>query len=429
VRPTARRQLAALAWRHKVRTALLAVLVLLTPLWWSLGSALTDPGLGTSTSARLAEWFRDHGGSPIVNWAENLWYSHHPPPVGGTPAKSAIPRATAGSTAPPSAKLTVTHLPPPDPLVPVASPAVPGEGQWKPAGRTVDGLPAVYETFMRPDAVHTSVVDGVAWLDTDLLAAHLYSGSTIPGGGPWQYSAPISSSAADSLVAVFNSGFLMGNANGGYYTEGKTVYPLRQGAASLVISSSGKATVGQWGRDVTMNPDVVAVRQNLDLLVDNGQPASGLNATDTTKWGYTLGNAVYVWRSGIGVTADGALVYVGGPALNITDLAQLLVRAGAVRAMELDINTAWVNMATFDPDLGKPASPANGTDLLPNMAGNPVRYFSSWWSRDFVTMSARPSSGATTGTGPRHAPEITSRMSLPTSSLRSSKASRSASTT
>jgi len=131
------------------------------------------------------------------------------------------------------------------------------------------------------------------------------------------------------------------------------------------------------------------------------------------------------------VTANGALVYVGGPGLNITSLAQLLVRAGAVRAMELDINTAWVNLATFDPGVGKLASAANGTDLLPNMAGSPVRYFSSWWSRDFVTMSARPSSGsgAGTGTGPRHAPEITSRMSFPTSSLRSSSASRSASTT
>src|SRR5579863_539516 len=190
LRTPAHRRLVALAWRHKVRSALLVVLVALTPVWWSLGSALTNPGLGTSISARFAEWFRDHGGSPIVSWAENLWYSHHPPPVGGKPAKSAIPDATAGSTAPPSVKALVAHLPPPAPLVPIASPAVAGEGQWKPAGRTVEGLPAVYETFLRPDAVHTSVVDGIAWMDTDLLSARLYSGSTIPGGGPWQYSAP-----------------------------------------------------------------------------------------------------------------------------------------------------------------------------------------------------------------------------------------------
>ena len=37
------------------------------------------------------------------------------------------------------------------------------------------------------------------------------------------------------------------------------------------------------------------------------------------------------------------------PGLNITDLADLLVRAGAVRAMELDINTDWVNFSVYQP--------------------------------------------------------------------------------
>ena len=132
------------------------------------------------------------------------------------------------------------------------------------------------------------------------------------------------------------------------------------------------------------------MRQNLDLLVDGGQPAPGLNATDTTQWGATLGNAVYVWRSGSAITSDGALVYVGGPGLNITDLADLLVRAGAVRAMELDINTDWVNFSTYHPEyaLG-PATPSNGTELLPAMVGTPGRYFEPWWARDFITMSTR----------------------------------------
>jgi hypothetical protein len=32
---------------------------------------------------------------------------------------------------------------------------------------------------------------------------------------------------------------------------------------------------------------------------------------------------------------------------------------------------------------------ANGTSLLPDMAGDPWRYFESWWIRDFYTMSVR----------------------------------------
>ena len=191
------------------------------------------------------------------------------------------------------------------------------------------------------------------------------------------HSAPVSPTAANTLVAAFNAGFLMSSANGGYYTDGRSVLPLRTGAASFVVYANGTATVGSWGTDETMTPEVVAVRQNLDLLVDNGQPVPGLNAADTTQWGETLGNAVYVWRSGVGITADGALVYVAGPGLSITDLADLLARAGAVRAMELDINTDWVHFASYTPSTPTgAATPANGADLLPTMVGTPARYLS-----------------------------------------------------
>ena len=92
----------------------------------------------------------------------------------------------------------------------------------------------------------------------------------------------------------------------------------------------------------------------------------------------------------MGITANGALVYAGGPGLNITTLADILARAGAVRAMELDINTDWVSFATYHPRSATGlATPVNGTDLLPAMVGQPDRYFQSWWARDFFTMSAR----------------------------------------
>jgi hypothetical protein len=382
-----RRPRRSLRWR-RIRALVLSVLsVVLVWLVVSIGGALTNPSLGGSASARLAEWARDHGGASAVNWIENQWYSHHPPKVGGKPPVGAIRRVTPSTTV--SAAQGPPHLPPPAPLTPLASPAIPGEGVWSAAGRTVGGIPAIYTTTLRPDATHTSYVVGAAWMDTKLLKATLYSGSLIPGGGPYPDTAPIEPTAAKSLVAAFNAGFLPSSADGGYYTAGKTIAALRTGAASFVVYKDGTSTVGQWGRDVTMTPGVVSVRQNLDLLVDNGAPVAGLDSTTTTKWGFTLGNAVYVWRSGLGVTADGALVYFGGPGLNITDLANLFVEAGCVRAMELDINTTWVNFTTYAPAApGGTAGPSNGTELLPQMAGTPGRYFESWWARDFITMSA-----------------------------------------
>jgi hypothetical protein len=387
-RPPADRAAERPPYRRR-RLVMLVALGLVALLIWlavSLGGALTDPALGSSFSARFAEWAREHGGTGVVNWVEGEWYSHHPPKVGGRPPRGAIKVPVAQ---PPTVATGPSHLVPPAPIAPLASPALPGEGQWSPIGRTVGGIPAVYDTTLRPDAVHTSYVVGVAWMDTKLLKATLYSGSQIPGGGPFTHSAPVTATAATGLVAAFNAGFLMSNADGGYFTDGRTLVPLRAGAASFVVYANGTSTIGAWGRDVAMTPEVVSVRQNLDLLVDGGQPVPGLEAADTNQWGATLGNKVYVWRSGLGVTASGALVYVGGPGLNITDLADILARAGAVRAMELDINTDWVSFASYRPaDPTGPAVPANGTTLLPTMVGGPGRYFEPYWARDFITMSS-----------------------------------------
>ncbi len=316
--------------------------------------------------------------------------------MGGSLPRGTIRTPKNAVAPPPPAATTVQHLPAPGPIVPLASPPVAGEGQWSPVGRRVDGLPAVYETMLRPSAIHTSYVVGVAWMDTTLLKATLYSGSLIPGGGPYHHTAPVAPSDATSLVAAFNAGFLMSDAEGGYYTDGKTIIPLRTGAASFVVYKNGSTSVGQWGRDVSMGPDVVAVRQNLDLLVDGGRVVPAAYTADPTQWGRTLGGGDFVWRSGVGVTADGALVYVGGPGLDIADLANILVRAGAVRAMELDINTDWVNFSSYQPSTATgAASGANGTELLSGMTGTPGRYFEPWWARDFITMSA----GNTTSTG------------------------------
>ncbi len=368
--------------RHPIFSVIASVILL--TYGWSFVSFVSNSNNGQIPAA-AAEWVRGHGGSSIVRWAENVWYSHHQPPKGGRPPKGAIPipkKVVVSTTAP------VNHLPMPPAIVPLASPPIAGEGQWSPAGRYVNGVPAVYETFLRPDPIHTSLVVGVAWMDTTLLRATLYSGSEIPGGGPWHYTAPILPADAQSLVAAFNSGFLMQDAQGGYYSEGKLMYPLVNGDASIVIYSNGDINIGSWGSQVSMTPNVVSVRQNLQLLVNNGAPVPGLNANDTTRWGLTLGNQIYVWRSGLGITADGALVYVGGPGLNITTLANLLVRAGAVRGMETDINTDWVNYSVYNPPPGQPAAPSNGTSLLPTMMGGPSRYFIDW-PRDFLTMSAR----------------------------------------
>ncbi len=292
------------------------------------------------------------------------------------------------------------ELPTPAALVPFGMSAGAGArtGTWRPAGRRVDGVPVVYETTLVPPG--GTQLAGIAWMDTALLSARLYSGSKSPGGGPYRYTAPVQPAQASSLVAAFNGGFKMADARGGYYTEGRVIDPLVQGAASLVIYANGRVTVGAWGTDVRMAPDVVAVRQNLVPLVADGRPTALAASSDWQAWGNTCGASScaasvpgieHQWRSALGVTADGGLVYAVGPGLDPLQLAQLLVRAGVVRGMQLDINPSWPVFASYAPaSQGGLAAPSNGSKLLAATKQGPLTFFEPWWARDFITMSARP---------------------------------------
>ncbi len=74
-----------------------------------------------------------------------------------------------------------------------------------------------------------------------------------------------------------------------------------------------------------------------------------------------------------------------GPGLNVDTLAELLRRAGCVRAMELDINTWWVTFTSFAPGPdGKPLR----ANLLSSMVRNPDRYLQRS-TRDFVEIDVR----------------------------------------
>ena len=314
-----------------------------------------------------------------------------------SPVPVSLPQAGRGR--PGTVVVPGRPLPAPATLVPFG-PGPAGQGTWRPAGRPVAGngqsVRVVYETTLVPPGGTQPA--GIAWMDTGLLAARLYSGSASPGDGPYRYTAPVEPAQAATLVAAFNGGFKMNAARGGYYTEGRVIDPLRAGAASLVIYADGSADIGAWGSDVTMTPQVVSVRQNLLPLVAGGRPTPRAATAHWRSWGATCGAAScaptvpgieHQWRSGLGITAGGALVYVAGPALDPLQLADLLARAGAVRGMQLDINPAWPVFVTYDPPAGDRAAPANGSKLLASTAQGPWTFFESWWARDFITMSAR----------------------------------------
>lgn len=371
---------------RRARVAILLVLaVLLSSFGWSFGSALTAANQ-QSVPLKAVEWIRGHGGAQFLRVAEDVWYTWHQPPKGGLPPKGAI---LDTKTAVSGASGTGANPQVPKNVKPFVSPALPGEGVWQPEGRTTNGVHGLYVTTMRPDPVHTSLVAGLAWMNPKLLSFTLFAGGQEPGGGGWPNMGPINSTQAKSLVAAFNSGFRMHGAMGGYYSNGRTAYPLVKGQASFVIYSNGTANVVKWGGSQALTPNVVSVRQNLSLILDNGKITPGVYSPNYAQWGATVGNSVLVWRSGVGVTSTGAIIYAAGPGLSVATLAKILQRAGAVRAMEMDINTTWVNYFYFNPPTNNgSATPANGSKLVYDMVRPPQRYFEGT-ARDFIGVFAR----------------------------------------
>jgi hypothetical protein len=379
----------------------------------SLVGAALSPG-NTSFEAKWADWLRANHAGFLAQQIEQVYYSLTAPPKGGRPkALNSIPAtvgapltggtttastagpqrtaATAGpnpagptpagptpagpTTSPTTAAPTSTvppGLPPPKAIPLIVQPALPGEGQWQPTGPLVHGVPAMYVAQFRADGIYTSEITSAVWIDTKLVHLKLVPGSTEPGG-TWAHPPYVTPAELPYLVAAFNGGFRFQDAKGGIYLEGRAPFALRPGQASIVIYKNGGINIGAWDRDVKMTPNVESVLQNAVLLVDNGKLAPSATYTDNAIWGYTLGGGYVVPRSGIGITADGAIVYVAGPALTARSLAESLQRAGAVRALTLDINPEWVTFNIYSHAPGNPSA-VTGQNLYPQMQRSGDRY-------------------------------------------------------
>jgi hypothetical protein len=360
----------------------LLALVTILGAWSVLGAATTQGN--EDFSAKWADWMRSHHAGSLVGSFERWYYSHNAPKTGGEPARlNSTP--TVGPAQGGSHGTDRSHLTPPTAVGLVATPALPGEGQWVPTGPIVDGAPGMYVAQFRADTTYTSQITSAVWIDPTRLKIALVPGSTEPGGS-WPVPPMLTGSAESKAVAAFNGGFRFQDARGGFYDFGRQAVPLVDGAASMVIRDDGSVDVGTWGTETSMNSHVVSVLQNLVLMVDDGQVSSSAVHEDNKIWGATLGSKTIVARSGIGVTADGALVYVAGPALSARTLAESLQRAGAVRGMALDLNPEWVTLNFFEHSAG---GTTTGKKLYPGIQRPATRYLGpTAESRDFFSVSA-----------------------------------------
>ncbi len=370
--PGRRRKVRSRAQRRRRRRRIaIVVVVAVLPAAWSYVGYLTAPG-SEPLAVRSVDWLRDHGFESIVNRIEN-WYYTRTKPTGNRPSRGDLPP-------------TVAARPPSEPVPSAASTTttLPGGAGWQDVGGLAVQPAAIQQSFVIPDPVFPSVAVGLVRIDQRAVRTVYVPGLREPGG-LFQWGGGIPVAERPRLVAAFNAGFKMKHITGGVWTEGRSAgHPLEDGQASVDIHRDGHVTIDQWGRDTHMSPDLVSVRQNLALIVDRGRAVPDLLTDRTHKWGTFNSQLQYTWRSGLGIDAQGRLIYAAGREMRITQLAAALVDAGAVRAMELDIHNQVVTFNWFRHAGGR----LFGTRLLPSMNRPPDRFLAPDW-RDFFVVQAK----------------------------------------
>lgn len=261
-----------------------------------------------------------------------------------------------------------------------------GEGQWSPYIQDASGNKIAYRTYLQPDPLRPYAVPAIVAFDLEKIRLHFVLG-TIEPQSPVKIDRsgriPQSDMKPGILLAAFNGGFKAQHGHFGVMVNEITLLPARDGLGTIAIYSDGSIKIGAWGTDIKSDPKIVMWRQNGPLIIHNGVPNP--HTATPQDWSYTVSDITAVWRSGIGISADGrTLYYVAGSGLTASSLTDTLAATGAAQGMQLDINNYWVH---FD-EIQTHGSQFIATPLLDSMQQGIGRFLTSY-RRDYFYITGR----------------------------------------
>ncbi len=292
------------------------------------------------------------------------------PTASGSGTEGATSPATAhpSSGSPQSGAAGSTSTPSPTSSGAVAALTPPTGPSWaaSPAGTSVQ-------------VAHTSGVT-LMWMDPTRVRFRYVAGTQFPERSPASRADRTPASWVPTMVAAFNSGYKLRDHVGGFYYLGRTVSPLRSGLAAFTVRADGSLHVGVWGRDLSMTPDTVVVRENLRPLIEQGVVRA--SPSDTTRtWGIANGNAAHANRSALGSLADGSFVFAMGHDVTALQLASALAGVHVVDAVMLDMNKSWPTGFVYSHSGGR----TTGARIDPHIVRDPSTYFHPF-KKDFVVV-------------------------------------------
>lgn len=190
-----------------------------------------------------------------------------------------------------------------------------------------------------------------------------------PQGPKRKGAIPDSDKIPGILLATFNGGFKAIHGHFGAMSDGIVALPPRNGLATIAIYNNGQVQMGVWGEDLADSPDLAAYRQNGPPVVYKGEINPQIQSNDPMEWGYTVDKVAPTWRSGVGLSRDGnILYYFCGSSLSMEALSTAMLHTGAYTAIQLDINGYWVMFVATIPDgdsfILKPLFPLQMTEFI-----------------------------------------------------------------
>jgi hypothetical protein len=208
-------------------------------------------------------------------------------------------------------------------------------------------------TFVRPDPERPYAYVTIVQADMKEMHLSAVAGTKEPAGKvgkPGPGVVPQGIIQSGKLVAAFDGGFQYKDGQYGMIVGDTTYLPLKNNIGTLVGYKNGTIKIVNYTGQY-LGSDVEFVRQNCPMLIQNGQIYAA-DQKNKALWGRTPSYDITTWRSGVGLNKMGNLLYAVGNSLTPETLAKALASAGAVDAIQLDINPYWVRFNIFDSSGG-----------------------------------------------------------------------------
>ncbi|WP_437642153.1 hypothetical protein [Sorangium sp. So ce854] len=258
---------------------------------------------------------------------------------------------------------------PPAPLEPWVTPALPGEGQWKPQGgdafvRKLEGLPPAFmTTFIRADRARKATRVYIALWDPRQVELHMMAGTVEPKGATGEAGPgliPRTPEVMKRVVAASNAGFQAMHGEFGMMADGVVYLPPKPYAATVAVRRDGSTVFGTWSEDETIPEWMLSYRQNMTVMVQDEK----WNPFGRTWWGGTppgWPDKTHTVRTGICLTRERFVAYFYGADISPEALAQAMIQARCSYGIALDMNAGHSGLEFYQvapsgelPPLGRP---------------------------------------------------------------------------